>query len=36
MTMAPNGTCTPISAVDPQIAQYRSQAGTAPADPTST
>src|SRR6516225_207007 len=36
MVIAPNGTCTPISAVDPQIAQYRSQAGTAPADPTST
>ena len=36
MTLAPNGGCTAISAVDPQIAQYRSQAGTAPLDPTST
>jgi branched-chain amino acid transport system substrate-binding protein len=36
MVIAPGGQCTPISAVDPQIAQYRTQAGTAPADPTST
>ena len=36
MVIAPNGGCTPISAVDPQIAQYRAQAGTAPADPTSS
>ncbi len=36
MVLAPNGGCTLISAVDPQIAQYRAQAGTAPADPTST
>jgi len=36
MTLAPNGGCTAISQVDPQIAQYRSQAGTAPLDPTST
>jgi branched-chain amino acid transport system substrate-binding protein len=35
MVIAPNGGCTLISAVDPQIAQYRSEAGTAPADPTS-
>ena len=28
--------CTQISAVDPQIAQYRSEAGTAPLDPTAT
>ena len=27
--------CTPISGVDPQIAQYRSVAGTAPVAPTS-
>ena len=36
MVIAPNGGCTPISAVDPQIAQYRAEAGTAPADPTSS
>jgi branched-chain amino acid transport system substrate-binding protein len=36
MVIAPNGGCTPISAVDPQIAQYRTQAGTAAADPTSS
>ena len=36
MVLAPNGGCTQISAVDPQIAQYRVQAGTAPADPTSS
>jgi branched-chain amino acid transport system substrate-binding protein len=36
MMIAPGGQCTAISAVDPQIAQYRGQAGTAPADPTST
>jgi branched-chain amino acid transport system substrate-binding protein len=36
MVLAPNGACTPISQVDPQIAQYRSQAGTAALDPTST
>jgi branched-chain amino acid transport system substrate-binding protein len=35
MVIAPNGGCTQISAVDPQIAQYRTEAGTAPADPTS-
>ena len=36
MTVAPSGGgCTLISAVDPQIAQYRSEAGTAPVDPTS-
>jgi branched-chain amino acid transport system substrate-binding protein len=35
MVLAPNGGCTQISSVDPQIAQYRSQAGAAPADPTS-
>ncbi len=35
MVLAPNGGCTLISAVDPQIAQYRGEAGTAPADPTS-
>ncbi len=36
MVLAPNGGCTLISAVDPQIAQYRAQAGTAAADPTSS
>ena len=36
MTLAPNGGCAQISAVDPQIAQYRSQASTAAADSTST
>jgi branched-chain amino acid transport system substrate-binding protein len=36
MVLAPGGGCTPISPVDPQIAQYRAQAGTAPADPTSS
>jgi branched-chain amino acid transport system substrate-binding protein len=36
MVIAPNGGCTPISAVDPQIAQYRGEAGTAPLDPTSS
>jgi branched-chain amino acid transport system substrate-binding protein len=37
MTIAPTGGgCTLISAVDPQIAQYRSEAGTAPLDPTAT
>jgi branched-chain amino acid transport system substrate-binding protein len=35
MVLAPNGGCTQISAVDPQIAQYRAEAGTAPLDPTS-
>jgi branched-chain amino acid transport system substrate-binding protein len=35
MVLAPGGSCTQISAVDPQIAAYRSQAGAAPADPTS-
>jgi branched-chain amino acid transport system substrate-binding protein len=30
MVLAPKGGCTLISAVDPQIAQYRSAAGTAP------
>src|SRR6516225_7288871 len=35
MTIAPSGGgCTLISAVDPQIAQYRSEAGTAPVDTT--
>jgi branched-chain amino acid transport system substrate-binding protein len=37
MTIAPTGgQCTLISDVDPQIKQYRSEAGTAPLDPTST
>jgi branched-chain amino acid transport system substrate-binding protein len=36
MVKAPNGGCTLISAVDPQIAQYRKAAGTAPTDPTSS
>ena len=36
MVQAPNGGCTQISSVDPQIAQYRSLAGTAPLDPTSS
>ena len=36
MVMAPNGACTLISAVDPDIANYRKEAGTAPTDPTST
>jgi hypothetical protein len=36
MVLAPNGGCTLISAVDPQIAQYRSEAGTAALDPTSS
>jgi branched-chain amino acid transport system substrate-binding protein len=36
MVAAPHGGCTLISAVDPQIAQYRSAAGTAPLDPTSS
>ena len=36
MVLAPGGSCTPISAVDPQIAQYRSQAGSAALDPTAT
>jgi branched-chain amino acid transport system substrate-binding protein len=36
MILAPNGGCTLISAVDPQIAQYRTAAGTAPTDPTSS
>jgi branched-chain amino acid transport system substrate-binding protein len=35
MVLAPNGGCTQISAVDPQIAAYRAAAGTAPSDPTS-
>jgi branched-chain amino acid transport system substrate-binding protein len=35
MVKAPNGGCTLISAVDPQIAQYRKVAGTAPLDSTS-
>ena len=35
MVLAPNGGCMLISTVDPQIAQYRSEAGVAPADPTS-
>src|SRR6516225_8406771 len=35
MTVVPTGGgCTLISAVDPQIAQYRSEAGTAPVDTT--
>jgi len=35
MTIAPSGgQCTLISDVDPQIKQYRSEAGTAPLDPT--
>jgi branched-chain amino acid transport system substrate-binding protein len=36
MVLAPNGGCTLISAVDPQIAQYRAEAGTAALDPTSS
>jgi branched-chain amino acid transport system substrate-binding protein len=36
MVTAPNGGCTQISTVDPQIAQYVSLAGRAPLDPTST
>jgi branched-chain amino acid transport system substrate-binding protein len=36
MVYAPNGGCTLISAVDPQIAQYRAEAGTAPLDPTAS
>jgi len=37
MVIAPSGGgCTLISAVDPQIAAYRAEAGTAPLDPTST
>ncbi len=36
MVLAPNGGCTQISSVDPQIAQYRTQAGTAAADMTSS
>jgi branched-chain amino acid transport system substrate-binding protein len=36
MTLAPNGACTAISPVDPQIKAYRAQAGMAPLDPTST
>jgi len=37
MTIAPTGGgCTLISDVDPQIKQYRSEAGTAPLDPTAT
>jgi branched-chain amino acid transport system substrate-binding protein len=36
MVLAPNGGCTLISAVDPQIAAYRAQAGTAALDPTSS
>jgi len=37
MTIAPTGgQCTLISDVDPQIKQYRSEAGTAPLDPTAT
>src|SRR5215468_8621117 len=37
MTIAPSGgQCTLISDVDPQIKQYRSEAGTAPLDPTAT
>jgi branched-chain amino acid transport system substrate-binding protein len=35
MVLAPNGGCTQISSVDPQIASYRSAAGTAPSDKTS-
>jgi branched-chain amino acid transport system substrate-binding protein len=35
MVLASGGTCTKISGVDPQIAAYRSAAGTAPSDPTS-
>jgi branched-chain amino acid transport system substrate-binding protein len=35
MVLAPNGGCTQISTVDPQIAQYVSLAGRAPLDPTS-
>jgi branched-chain amino acid transport system substrate-binding protein len=36
MVLAPNGGCTQISSVDPQIAQYRAAAGTAPSDKTSS
>jgi branched-chain amino acid transport system substrate-binding protein len=36
MVYAPNGGCTPISSVDPQIAQYRALAGTAALDPTAS
>jgi branched-chain amino acid transport system substrate-binding protein len=36
MVLAPNGGCFLISAVDPQVASYRAEAGTAPLDPTST
>jgi hypothetical protein len=36
MSLVPGTGCTNISSVDPQIAAYRAQAGTAPADPTST
>jgi len=35
MVLAPGGGCTQISAVDPQIASYRGQAGAAPLDSTS-
>ena len=35
MVTAPDGGCTAISSVDPQIAQYRKVAGTAPLAPTS-
>ena len=36
MVLAPNGACTLISPIDPQIAQYRAQARAAAADPTSS
>jgi branched-chain amino acid transport system substrate-binding protein len=36
MVLAPNGGCTLISANDPQVKAYRTEAGTAPTDPTST
>src|SRR5215475_3406947 len=36
MSLVPGTGCTNISSVDPQIAAYRAQAGTAPADPTAT
>ncbi len=36
MVIAPNGGCTLISAVDPNIASYRAEAGTAALDPTSS
>jgi branched-chain amino acid transport system substrate-binding protein len=36
MVLAPNGGCTLISAVDPDVAAYRAEAGTAAVDPTAT